>query len=117
MTSIEKRKYPRYEAQFFARCKELDKPNAEWYTVQVKNISLGGMLLKANQKFPISANLLFNLQAFITDANIGAEIIELRVKVLGVVESTVNYDTRVTFIELNELTKSMLKEFLDCLSY
>lgn len=115
MTSMEKRKYPRYEARFSIKYRESNDPDAEWLTGQVKNISLGGMLFRTHKKLSVSTGLVFKLQAFLKDTSMGVELVEIHAKVLDVVESTIDYDTRVIFIELDEASKSIFRQFLDCL--
>ena len=112
---IERRKHPRYKVRILIRYKRLDVPLSEWQdNPQIENISLGGILFDAYEKFPVSAILLFKLHVFIEESI--AKIIELRARVVGTEEGIATYPTRVAFVDLDETTESELKKFINYLS-
>lgn len=112
---IERRKYPRYKTNIKIKYIRLDEPIASWQLEpEVKNISLGGMLVCAYEKMPVGTPLIFKLQIFTEDFS--AKIIELRAVVVGVEDGIVSYDTRVAFCELDSVTKVMLQKFIDYIS-
>jgi len=112
---IERRKHPRYKVRILIKYKRLDVPESEWQdNPQIENISLGGILFDAYEKFPVSAILLFKLHIFVEESL--AKIIELRARVVGSEEGITAYSTRVAFVDLDETTESELKKFINYLS-
>lgn len=114
--TIDRRRYPRREVQLFVRYKNTDAPDDPWATAQVRGISFGGMLFTVSERFSMSTRLLFRLQMFVGGSVADDEDIEFRAEVLGSEEAALGYDTRVAFIDLDEMTTTRIKGFIDCIS-
>jgi len=106
---IERRKYERIAKQFVLTYKVRGKE--EKYEVsQIKNISLGGMLFTTSKDFLPNTLLEIELKA-----PVSAKAINLLAKVVDsqkVVEGLI-YNTRVSFVEVEESAKDLIKETVD----
>jgi len=112
---IERRKHQRYKTHILAGYKRLDSPISAWQAeAEVKNISLRGMLFSAYEKMPVETPLLLKMQIFIEDST--AAMVELHGRVVGVEDGIISYDTRVEFTDVDNLTKTKLRQFIDYIS-
>jgi len=103
---VEKRKHPRVEARFVVSYRILNE-NDKRDMSQTKNLSLGGMLLTTNRQFSVGTNLALEIRLPF-DPN----PILLVGKVLESREVTKHliYDTRITFIAIDEKHRSVISE-------
>ncbi|MFH1654993.1 MAG: PilZ domain-containing protein [Candidatus Omnitrophota bacterium] len=105
----ERRKFERIKKHFVLTYKVRGKE--EKYEVsQIKNISEGGMLFTTSKDFLPQTILEIGLKTPISAKNINliTKVIESQTAVEGLI-----YNTRVSFIEVDEESKLMIKETVD----
>lgn len=102
----EKRKHPRVTGRFIVSYRILQE-NDKTDISQTKNLGLGGMLLTTNRKFETGTNLALELR-LPSDPN----PIMLIGRVLESREISKNliYDTRITFLAVDEKHKNAIKD-------
>ncbi len=105
----ERRKYPRVNARFVVSYRILDDVDNVDIS-QTKNLSLGGMLLTTNIQFGIGTNLALEIRLPF-DPNpimIIAKVLESRE-----ISKDLIYDTRLTFLAIDERHRKIIKETVD----
>jgi len=105
----ERRKHPRVKARFIVSYRILDEADNVDIS-QTKNLSLGGMLLTTNREFGIGTNLALEIRLPF-DPNpimIVAKILESRE-----ISKDLIYDTRLTFLAIDERHRKVIKETVD----
>ena len=105
----ERRKHPRVSARFIVSYRILDEVN-DLDISQTKNFSLGGMLLTTNKKFGVGTRLALEIRL-----PFDPEPIMIIGKVLDSHEISKDliYDTRLTFLAIDERHKNVIKETVD----
>ncbi|MCM8763137.1 MAG: PilZ domain-containing protein [Candidatus Omnitrophica bacterium] len=104
----EKRRHPRFEEKLMVSYRLLDKEDVG--VSQSKNISLSGMLLTTNKLFAPGTYLALDIRLpfYPTSINIIAEVKESK----EVVKDEI-FDTRLSFVSMDEKHKKALQEALD----
>ena len=108
-TGPERRRHPRVNARFIVSYRILDEADNVDIS-QTKNLSLGGMLLTTNRQFGIGTNLALEIRLPF-DPNpimIIAKILESRE-----ISKDLIYDTRLTFLAIDERHRKVIKETVD----
>lgn len=105
----ERRKHPRVNARFIVSYRVMEERNNVDMT-QTKNLSLGGMLLTTNRKFNPGTNLAIEIRLPFDPMPI-----MLIGKVLESKEVTRDliYDTRLTFLAVDERHRKVMQETVD----
>lgn len=105
----ERRRHPRVKARFIVSYRILDEVDNVDIS-QTKNLSLGGMLLTTNRQFGIGTNLALEIRLPF-DPNpimIIAKVLESRE-----ISKDLIYDTRLTFLAIDERHRKIIKETID----
>ena len=105
-TGSERRKHPRIHGRFIVSYRILQESDHIDIT-QTKNISLGGMLLTTNKRFPGGTNLALEIRLpFDPDPiMLIARVLESREVTKGLI-----YDTRLQFLSVDEKHKKIIHE-------
>jgi len=101
----ERRKYQRIDVSFPIECKAI--PSTHYFYTVSKDISQGGAKIFTNEFMPKENTLKVNL-------NIIDKVLNLKAKVAWCVKERLSdrYSTGLEFMEVNELTKEELQNFL-----
>ena len=108
-TGPERRKHPRISGRFIVSYRILEEvDNAD--ITQTRNVSLGGMLLTTNRQFDPGTNLALEIRL-----PFDPHPIMIIGKVLESREITRNliYDTRLTFLAIDERHRKIINETVD----
>ncbi|MFA5145129.1 MAG: PilZ domain-containing protein [Candidatus Omnitrophota bacterium] len=105
----ERRRFPRINGRFIVAYRILDEMNNTDIS-QTKNVGLGGMLLTTNRKFERGTHLALEIRL-----PFDPYPIMLIAKVLESKEISSNliYDTRITFLSMDERHKKVINETVD----
>lgn len=106
---LERRRHPRVNARFIVSYRILDEAD-NMDISQTKNLSLGGMLLTTNRQFGIGTNLALEIRLPF-DPNpimIIAKVLESRE-----ISKDLIYDTRLSFLAIDERHRNVIKETVD----
>ncbi len=108
-TGPERRKYPRATSRFVVSYRIYENMDAIDIS-QTKNVSLGGMLLTTNRQFEKGVVLAIQIRLpFVFEPiNMLGKVIESKEVVKDLI-----YDTRLTFLELDERVKKNLGTAVD----
>ncbi|MEW6170625.1 MAG: PilZ domain-containing protein [Candidatus Omnitrophota bacterium] len=103
---VERRKHPRVNGRFVVSYRvyeEIDNIDIS----QTKNVSLGGMLLTTNRKFHPGTLLAIEIRLpFVSEKiHLIAKVLESKEIIKDLI-----YDTRLNFIEFNDVCKKALDE-------
>lgn len=107
MNSIDKRGFPRYDYKGLMAYKIVGETDAPWKEAGAENISMGGMLFKAQEKLASSTRITVSLEVFLD------QFIQIQAKVVESKEDFDGYNTRIKFINFDIETKNKLRTFLD----
>ena len=108
-TGPERRKYPRISGRFIVSYRILEEvDNAD--ITQTRNVGLGGMLLTTNRQFEAGTNLALEIRL-----PFDPHPIMIIGKVIESREITRNliYDTRLTFLAVDERHRKIINETVD----
>ncbi|MDP3732598.1 MAG: PilZ domain-containing protein [Candidatus Omnitrophota bacterium] len=108
-TGTERRRHPRVNVRFIVSYRILDEVD-NLDISQTKNLSLGGMLLTTNRKFGIATNLALEIRL-----PFDPDPIMIIAKVLesNEISKDLIYDTRLTFLAIDEKHRNVIKETVD----
>ena len=105
----ERRRHPRINARFIVSYRILEDVNNVDIS-QTKNLSLGGMLLTTNKKFTIGTNLALTIRLPFDPNPI---MIIGRVMESREISKDLIYDTRLTFLDIDERHRNVIGETVD----
>lgn len=102
----ERRKFPRADGRFIVSYRVIPKSDVHDIS-QTKNLSLGGMLLTTNCKFPVGTNLALEVRLPFDPQviKIIAEVLESKEITKGII-----YDTRLIFLSVDEMYREIIIE-------
>lgn len=106
---LERRKHSRINARFIVSYRILEEVD-DIDISQTKNLSLGGMLLTTNRKFPAGVNVALEIR-LPYDKNpimIVAKVLESRE-----ITKDLIYDTRLLFLAIDKRHKGIIKQTVD----
>lgn len=108
-TGPERRKHQRINARFMVSYRLLDEVNRVDAT-QTKNLCLGGMLLTTNKQFQPGTKLILEIRLpfYSNLVTIIAEVQESRE-----ITKDLIYDTRLSFLAIDEKHKSTINQTVD----
>jgi hypothetical protein len=102
----ERRKHPRLEKTFIVSYR-VDEEANNYDLTQTKNVSVGGMLLTTNRKFPVGTILSVDIRLpfLIEPLNLKGRVIESKEVARNLI-----YDTHLELIDVDDETKEVINK-------